>query len=153
MPSSLSPLPRCLLLWRSTARAGVYPLVVGVTAQRHALFSLSTAQVPSSLSVHCTCEFMSPCSGRDCVKSLRSFHMGLYPQTFLPPSPPPPHPNPSPNRLDQCVTCSAFFTTPSRYQTRSPLPQDTNHFVATPVPCCPHDEAHRLSWFKFRNVA
>ena len=31
---------------------------------------------------HCTCGLISPYSGRDCVKSLRSSYMGLYPQSF-----------------------------------------------------------------------
>jgi len=31
--------------------------------------------------VHCTCRPVSPCSRRDCVKSLRSSCVGLYPQS------------------------------------------------------------------------
>jgi len=33
------------------------------------------------LEVHCTCGLIPPYSGRDCVKSLRSSYMGLYPQS------------------------------------------------------------------------
>ena len=32
--------------------------------------------------VHCTCGLVSLCSGRVCVKSLRSSYTGLFPQTF-----------------------------------------------------------------------
>ena len=31
--------------------------------------------------VHCTCGPLSPCSGCDCVKSLRSSYIGQYPQS------------------------------------------------------------------------
>ena len=34
--------------------------------------------------VHYTCGRISPYSGRDCVKLLRSSYMGLYPHTYTP---------------------------------------------------------------------
>ena len=37
--------------------------------------------------VHCTYGLISPCSGHDCVKSLRSSYMGLYPQRGEPRGP------------------------------------------------------------------
>ena len=88
---------------------------------------------------HCTCGFISPCGGRDCVKSLRLFCMGLYPQTL---SLKPPTTNPvlveglvtcclSPRPKSETLPAVARTPNPKLY---TPSPQTLDTTLKTPSP-------------------